>query len=300
MDVSKWEVFIKVAGMLNVTAAAEQLNLSQSGVSYILKCLEQETGFPLFVRHPQGVALTSAAEELLPVIHEFLRGKEKVEQTVSRINGLSRGILRIASYQSIGITWLPEILRQFKNDFPQIQIDVREGGDEAVESALFDNEVDLAFTSLRERPDHEWIALGEDRLQAVLPVGHRYAGEHRVPLALFRDEPFLSSISSYEYDMNNVLRLHDITPANIVCQSRDAFAIMAMVRKGLGVSLLFARIVQAGGLHDLVAQNTDPAVSRQLGIAVASRKHASPAAKMFIDYAEDIMSAGETPHPDNP
>lgn len=290
MDVSKWEVFIKVADILNVTAAAEQLNLSQSGVSYVLKCLEQETGFPLFIRHKQGVALTSSGAEILPVIRNFLNEKEKIEQTISHINGLSRGTLRIASYQSIGITWLPEILRQFMQDFPQIQIDVREGDDEAVENALFSNEVDLAFTSLRERPHCEWIPLADDHLQAILPMGHSYAGEERVPLTAFREEPFISSVSSYEHDMNYFLQLHAIKPGNVVCQSRDAFAIMAMVRKGLGASLLFARIIHAGGVNGLIAKDTDPLVSRQLGIAIASRKGASPAAKMFVEYAEDIVS----------
>ena len=63
MDISKWRVFTKIAEVLNVTAAADQLNMSQSGVSYIIKCLEQEAGFPLFIRHPQGVALTTSARE---------------------------------------------------------------------------------------------------------------------------------------------------------------------------------------------------------------------------------------------
>ena len=66
MDISKWEVFLKVADTLNVTAAAEQLHLSQSGVSYVLRCLEQETCFPLFARHKQGVALTAPAEDEEP------------------------------------------------------------------------------------------------------------------------------------------------------------------------------------------------------------------------------------------
>ena len=294
MDISKWEVFLKVADVLNVTAAAEQLHLSQSGVSYILKCLEQETGFPLFVRHKQGVALSAPAEELLPVIRGFLGEKEKIGQIISGINGLARGTLRIATYQSTGITWLPEILRQFKKDFPQIEIDIREGGDEAIESALSGRRVDLAFSSLRERPDCEWIGLADDHLKAVLPTKHKYADLERVPLALFEDEPFISSINAYEYDMNHVLRSHRIKPRNIVCRSTEAFAVMAMVRKGLGVSLLFDRVIQAGGAYDLAIKDTGPAVSHRLGIALASRERASPAAKMFIEYAEDIVSTADS------
>ena len=289
MDISKWKVLLKVAGVMNVTAAAEQLNLSQSGVSYIIKCLEQETGFPLFIRHPQGVFLTSAAQELLPVIRNFLSEKEKIEQTISQINGLSRGSIRIASYQSIGITWIPEILRQFKLDFPHIQIEVKESGDKDVEKALCNNEVDLAFTSLRERPQHEWIGLADDHLQAILPIGHRYTDEERVSLDLLKDEPFITSLSFYEHDMNYSLHMHNMQPSNVICHSQDAFAIMAMVRNGLGVSFLFRRILEAGGLHDLIVKDTDPFISRQLGIAVPSRKHATPAAKIFIEYAEDIV-----------
>ena len=75
---NKWEVFIKVAEVQNVTTAADELNISQSGVSYILKSLEKEIGFPLFTRHKRGVILTPNAEEILPAIHEFLNQKENI------------------------------------------------------------------------------------------------------------------------------------------------------------------------------------------------------------------------------
>ena len=290
MDISKWRVFTKVAEVLNVTAAADQLDMSQSGVSYTLKCLEQETGFPLFVRHPQGVTLTASAQELLPVIHNFLNEKEKVDQTIAQINGMTRGVIRIASYQSIGITWLPEILEQFLHDFPHIHINIWEGGDDDVEHALFNNEVDLAFTSLRERPNFEWIQLATDQLQAIFPEGHRYASKECIPLTLFKDELFITSPGFYEHDVNYFLKMHDVQPENILCHSTEAFSIMAMVRKGLGSSLLFTRIIEAGGLHKLVVKPISPPISRQLGIAIASKEQASPAAKIFIEYAEDIVS----------
>lgn len=290
MDISKWRIFTKIAEVLNVTAAAEQLNMSQSGVSYIIKCLEQETGFPLFIRHPHGVALTTSARELLPVIHNFLNEKEKIDQTIAQINGITRGTIRISSYQSIGITWLPEILRQFLHDFPHIHIDIWEGGDDDVESALSNNEVDLAFTSLRERPNYEWIQLGPDHLQAIFPEGHRYASKECIPLAIFKDEPFITSPGFYEHDVNYFLKMHEVQPENVLCHSSEAFSIMAMVRKGLGSSLLFTRILEAGGLHKLVVKPIDPPISRQLGIAIASRERASPATKIFIEYAEDIVS----------
>ncbi|MDL2268258.1 LysR family transcriptional regulator [Desulfovibrio sp. OttesenSCG-928-G15] len=290
MDVSKWHVFTKIAEVLNVTAAAEQLDMSQSGVSYIIKCLEQETGFPLFIRHPQGVALTASARELLPVIHNFLNEKEKIDQTIAQINGMTRGTIRIACYQSISITWLPEILRQFLHDFPHIRIDIWEGGDDDVENALCNNEVDLAFTSLRERPNCEWIPLATDYLQAIFPEGHRLASKECIPLVVFKDEPFITSPDFYEHDVNYFLKKHGVQPANILCHSTEALSIMAMVRQGLGSSLLFTRIIEAGGPHKLVVKPIEPPIFRQLGIVIASRERASPATKIFIEYAEDVLS----------
>ena len=117
MDIKKLELFADVAETLNFTRSGDRMGYTQSSVSHILKFLETEIGFPLFVRTKQGVHLTRNAELLLPLVHTLLSGS-----------------LVIASFASISIHWLPQIIRRFREMYPGITISLMEGGtDEIVE-----------------------------------------------------------------------------------------------------------------------------------------------------------------------
>lgn len=294
MDINKWEVFIKVAEVQNVTTAADELNISQSGVSYILKSLEKEIGFPLFTRHKRGVILTPNAEEILPAIHEFLNQKENIEQIMSQINGLNHGRLRISTLQSVSMTWLPKVLKQFNNDYPNITFDIREGGNTIIEEALFNHEVDLCLTGYQPHLNSiEWIDLEQDCIMAVLPPNHKYAAADYVPLEMFIDESFLYPDSTYYQDIHFAFKKNNIVPKNVVCKSRDDFAIIAMTKEGIGSSLLYSKILEAYAGKDLIVKDIKPPIIRRLGIAIHSMESTSPVAKVFIKYIKDYINSVE-------
>ena len=69
MNITNWKVFLTIAKYSSINLAAEKLNISQSGTSYILKTLEKELGFPLFIRSRKGMELTSNGKLLLTPIN---------------------------------------------------------------------------------------------------------------------------------------------------------------------------------------------------------------------------------------
>ena len=62
MDIKKFKLFLDVAETNNFTKSGDRLGYTQSGVSHILKSLEEEVGFPLFIRSKHGVTLTKSAK----------------------------------------------------------------------------------------------------------------------------------------------------------------------------------------------------------------------------------------------
>lgn len=112
MDIKKFKLFADVAETGNFTKSGDRLGYTQSGVSHILKSLEEEMGFPLFVRSNQGVKLTKNAQKILPLVRPILAMYESLEQTVNEIHGVESGSLTIATFQSISISWLPSIFRK--------------------------------------------------------------------------------------------------------------------------------------------------------------------------------------------
>ena len=104
------------------------MGYTQPGVSHILKGMEAEFGFPLFIRTKQGVIPTTNAETILPLVRQLLSINEQLEQTISSLNGLTTGRLTIASFASIARNWLPEIIHAFQQEYPGIDIALMEGG----------------------------------------------------------------------------------------------------------------------------------------------------------------------------
>lgn len=78
--------------------------------------------------------LTRNAELLLPLVHTLLSANENLSQTIHDVCGVNSGSLVIASFASISIHWLPQIIRRFREMYPGITISLMEGGtDEIVE-----------------------------------------------------------------------------------------------------------------------------------------------------------------------
>ena len=98
MEINKYALFADVADTKNFTKTGERMGYTQPGVSHILKGMEAEFGFPLFIRTKQGVIPTTNAETILPLVRQLLSINEQLEQTISSLNGLTTGRLTIASF----------------------------------------------------------------------------------------------------------------------------------------------------------------------------------------------------------
>ena len=95
MDLHKLEVFLTVADYLNFTRAGEDLGYTQSGITHMMKSLEKEIGFPLFIKNHHGVTLTQEAENLLPSIRSLLAANESLNQEISFLKGAKKGTIKI-------------------------------------------------------------------------------------------------------------------------------------------------------------------------------------------------------------
>lgn len=137
MDLNKYTLFADVAETKNFTKTGERMGYTQPGVSHILKTLENELGFPLFLRTKRGIKLTPNAEVILPIVRNMLAINEQLEQTISSLKGLDTGHLTIASFASISRNWLPRAIHEFQVDYPGINPDIR-----------FSSKDDLAIVSM--------------------------------------------------------------------------------------------------------------------------------------------------------
>ncbi|KPU43516.1 HTH-type transcriptional activator CmpR [Oxobacter pfennigii] len=287
MDLKKYELLASVAETGNFTISAERLGYTQSGVSHIIKGLEDEIGFPLFVRTRRGVSLTENGKKIVPLIRQLLSDNSRLEQTISALHGLNTGSITIGTYSSIAINWLPKIMFEFQKDFPGIDIHMKEGGIDEIESWIEYNNVDFGFLSKRDTQKFDWVPLDEDPLMAILPKGSPVPENGSYPISAFHNQPFVMSAQGIDHDVHLALEKANVTPY-IRFSSTDDHAIISMVANRLGISILPNLIIQ-GMQSNITAILLEPYSYRSLGIGIKSIKNISPAAKKFLQYTKRIV-----------
>jgi DNA-binding transcriptional LysR family regulator len=287
MDIKKLQLFADVAETKNFTRTGDRMGYTQSGVSHMLKSLENELGFSLFIRSKQGVKLTEAAEILLPDVRSLLATSRQIEQTIGEINGIATGQLTIATFSSISIHWLPRIIHRFQELYPAIGIRLMEGGSYDIAGWVESDQADFGFLSSRQIRGLDWLPLYEDPLMAVLPKDYPAPESGVIPISKFEKEEFIISEVGTDYDIHHALDVSGVSP-NISFSSTDDFAIVSMVANRLGLSIL-PKLHLRGTDNIVSAYPLDPPFSRTLGIAVKSKDSLSPAARRFIKLTEELL-----------
>lgn len=282
MNIKKYETFVKVVELGSLTRAAEALGCTQSAVSHILNDLEQEFGFSLLLRGRGGARLTENGARVLPAVRGILNYSEQLHQTVSSIRGLDTGAIRIGTFTSVAVHWLPAILKQFSEAHPNIDFKLYNGDYGDVNRWLAEGSIDVGFLSLPAEVECECIPLVQDRLLAVLPRDHPMANLPRFPVSQVQNEHFISLLESSDMDARSVLTAAGVTP-NIRFTTKDDYAIIAMVEQGLGMSILPELLLKRRS-ENVVTMELVPRASRMIGIAIPNASRSSPATRSFADF----------------
>lgn len=291
MEINKYALFADIADTLNFTKSGGNMGYTQSGVSHILKSMETELGFPLFLRTKQGLVLTHNAEKLLPYIRKLLAANEELDQIVNALNGLETGHITIACFASISRNWLPHVIYQFRNKYPGIEIELLEGGTDDIVNWIREMKADFGLLSHRKVKNLEWLSLENDPLMAILPKDYPLDGRNAFPVKEFSGHPFIISAEGVDYDVHQALEDASITP-DIPFSSKDDHVIVSMVASRLGLSILPGLVIK-GVEHEITAVPLEPYYSRELGIAFLSKKSLSPAAVRFVTEMQEWVESRE-------
>ena len=146
-----YRVFLEVAKQGNISAAAQNLFISQSAVSQSIKQLEEQLQVRLFSRSTRGVSLTSEGKLLLEYVSHALGLLQSGEEKIAASRQLLTGELIIGASDTVTKTYLLSRLEAFHKDYPDIRIRILNGTTSMVLDYLHAGQVDIAFAS--EAPD---------------------------------------------------------------------------------------------------------------------------------------------------
>ena len=283
MESARCKAFIESAERGSFRAAADALGYTPSAVSQLVAALEKDLGLNLLIRSKKGVTLTSEGEKLAPIVRSYLAREKEMYELASEMQGISIGNLTIAAYPSVATTWLPELVRTFQRDFPDVQFSIMEGIRAEIFKHLDDHVADMGFMAYAEPMDYEWTPLAEEEIIAVIPEDHPLANAKSYPIENCEDDDFIMTSWGKDVEIQNIFRRFKVTP-NVKYTTYDTPATLAMVRMGLGVTFANELAAQYWNEH-LVKLPLDPPQKVEFGIAYTSKEHMTAAAKKFYDYA---------------
>ena len=289
MESKKLEALLMAVDLGSFTKAAEVLGYTQSGLTHMMNSLEKEVGFTLLERGRSGVRLTEEGERIAPAVREFLQANARLDSVIEQVASSRTEIIRFSAYASIAMHWLPGIIQRFREECPDVDVDIRMADHVDVPYELLaQGKMDAILVSPQDEGQYEWVHLADDPMFAVLPKDFDTQGMTAFPLAAFEARDFIMPSQGFDKDIMRIFNRIGVKP-HILPTWVDDPTVISMVSHGLGVSMMTELTVR-GRTDGVKLLPVEPASSRELGLAVRSLDAASDGLRHFIDCTKRVVA----------
>ena len=162
MSIRKYIAYLRTVETGSITQAANELGYTQSAVSKMISDLEQDWQVKLLTRNHSGIEISSDGMVLLPTIREIVKDYEDLNFAVSELHGVQSGTLRLGCFTSLAISLLPEILKDFHQTYPNIQIQLMTGEYYEISEWLRRGAIDCGYPCKRYKSYAQRCGYGSD------------------------------------------------------------------------------------------------------------------------------------------
>lgn len=272
----------KIVELGSFTKASEALGYTQSAMSQMISSTEEELSIKLLNRSRIGVKLTLEGASLYPFIERAILQYQAMQEKAKEIRGLDTGVIRIGTLASISCHWMPQLIKEFQELYPNVQFILHQGDYSSIHEWIKVGAVDFGFITPEAVTGLQTIKLKEGRMLAVLPKEHKLASYNAVKLQDIVNEPFILLEEGHFSEPMEAFHACNLEP-NIKFRIHDDYAIMTMVEAGLGISIL-AELVLRRTNYNIVLLPVEPPISRTLAIGYKDKSSLPIASKYFIEF----------------
>lgn len=289
MNITRYQIFLKVVERGSFTRAAEELGFTQSSVSHAIQTLESDVGLPLLARNRGGVSLTADGRALLPYIAEICNAQHRMEEAAIDLRGLETGLIRLATFTSVSVQWLPYVLKSFQEKYPGIEFEILPGDYNQIEQWVAEGRADCGFLRLPSLLGLDVWMLHRDQLRVILPFSHPLAGKKPFPRSALAELPFIQLDEGGDNEIGAVFDSLQIRP-NVRYTVKDDQTLLAMVSNGLGISILPELMIRHSPFP-VVQCRLEKTFSRTIGICVKDKHACSASTQRFIEHVQRWVTA---------
>ncbi|GAA3301748.1 MULTISPECIES: LysR family transcriptional regulator [Glutamicibacter] len=294
LDAKRLQILLSVVEGGSVTAAADELFYTPSGVSQQLRKLEEEVGQPLLQRHARGMVPTDAGHVLAGHARAILQQMDAAMADLDQLAGLKSGSLSLGTFPTLGSSFIPLVISRFRKMYPSIKLDVRSTRLRELIGLLARGEISMGLLW-----EYEWMRLKRDDFElttlftepTVLVVGaeHPLAQLEEVDVAATAHEQWI--VRANEHPVAELLErtcnAAGFSP-KISFQANDYQEAQAMVSVGLGIALAPKSAVVNHHPGVKVLSLGEAAASRSVLLAQRRDRVRAPAENAFQTLLVDM------------
>lgn len=283
MNLEQLRSFATLAEVGHFTQAAGQLHLAQPSLSRQIATLEQDLGAELFHRARGNITLTAAGQALLPLATRMLADADRVRREMAELAGLRKGTVRFGAPPSLCMSLLTEVLHDFHNQYPGIELQLREAGSKTLLEELTAGVLDMALIVSSEHGIADGslvdIPLLREELVVISDLARSLPGRNgRLTLGELAPLPQIALSTSYDLRSATAqaYNARGLTP-HIVLEGVEMDAVLGFVESKLGLAIVPATVaINRPQLRTL--RLSEPQMTRTLSLAHRRDVSLSPAA----------------------
>ncbi|RSX55936.1 LysR family transcriptional regulator [Bifidobacterium dolichotidis] len=293
MDIRLLRYFLAVCEEGNISQAARSLYITQPTLSRQIAEFEREIGSQLFIRKGRQMMLTDKGVYLQSRAREILSLVQNTEEELKTNDEILAGTIHIAAGESWALQPLAALIREFREQYPEVTFAVHTGNGEDVAMRI---ELGLAdfgvFMGKHKHADYEVLTFqATDTWGLIMPEDAPLAQQESITVEDLCDLPLVASEGTLDHgDLAtwlNPIRNH----LNIACTYTLAYNAAMLVIEHVGYAVTFDRIIATNKGSGLVFRPLAPAVTSPVEFAWKQGQHLSHAARAFLEivHSSDIV-----------
>lgn len=293
------QVFHTVARLLSFTKAAESLHMTQPAVTFQVRQLEEYFDTRLFDRTHNRISLTDAGNLVYRYADRIFELYNEMEHAVQDMTGGVGGSLTIGASTTIADYMLPSLLGDFKEKYPDVNINLKVSNTEGIVSMVENNAIDLGIVEAPVGNKNLVVEVCRpDQLVAIVPPGHPEAEKESLSYSelvkypfIFREEGSGTREVIEEY-LKKISNGNEVL--NISMELGSPEAVKGAVEAGMGISIVSRATIQKEiKLGTLVAINLDPMLERPFSFVHQKQKFRVRVMEELLDFARGYIKEHE-------
>lgn len=300
MDYATWKLFVDAAELGSLSKVAVAYNTSQPHVSRQIVELESQCGGRLFQRTGRGVVLTELGQRILPKVRAWLSSTDQLENDIRTTAGKPIGTVRIGILPSTAHPLVSTLFYRLREQYPLVQLSVREGQGAQLETWLESGYVDLAILFRHSpTPKNGDVYLEETATYLVSAVGDPITSKRTVPFSALNELPLVMFCrpNSWRDRFDQLSAEHGVR-LNVMVEADSLSLQTHIAADGRAYALLGPYAIADASRHTPLQASrlVQPSVTRYLALAMSPHGEMTLACRTVMKLTQEIAKTGIASH----